>query len=181
MEMIYSLEGCWAHERRISIKARLWDLLFLFCFLGGWSFFRATPKAYGGSQDRGQIRRCQPQPQPCRIQGTSGTYTTAQSNTRSLTHRAKPGIEPTSSRILVRFISTAPWWELWLLLILRLKSDLCSFLLPSCDPFNSLFSFLLSVCNFAFSSLFSSGYERGVHHQNMHKEMQSLTSRLGHF
>ena len=31
---------------------------------------------------------------------------------RSLTHWARPGIEPSSSRILVGFVSTAPQWEL---------------------------------------------------------------------
>ena len=37
-----------------------------------------------------------PQPQQCQIQVTSATYITAHSNTGSLTHRAKPGIEPAS-------------------------------------------------------------------------------------
>ena len=35
----------------------------------------------------------------------SATYTMAHSSTRSLTHGARPGIEPTSSRILVRFVT----------------------------------------------------------------------------
>ena len=34
------------------------------------------------------------------------------SNARSLTHCARAGIEPASSCIIVRFISTEPWWEL---------------------------------------------------------------------
>ena len=42
----------------------------------------------------------------------SSTYTTAQGNTRSLTHWARPGLEPTTSWFLVRFISTAARWEL---------------------------------------------------------------------
>ena len=42
----------------------------------------------------------------------SVTYTTAHDNARSLTHSARPGIEPTSSWILVRFISTEPQQEL---------------------------------------------------------------------
>ena len=33
------------------------------------------------------------------------------SNTGSFTHWARPGIEPSSSWILVRFVSTAPQWE----------------------------------------------------------------------
>ena len=33
------------------------------------------------------------------------------SNARSLTHWVRPGIEPATSRILVRFISAVPQWE----------------------------------------------------------------------
>ena len=39
-------------------------------------------------------------------------HTTAQDNARSPTHWARAGIEPTSSWILVRFVSTMPQWEL---------------------------------------------------------------------
>ena len=42
-----------------------------------------------------------------KIQAMSATYTTAHSNTRALTHWARPGMEPTSSWILVGFIT--PW------------------------------------------------------------------------
>ena len=38
-------------------------------------------------------------------------YTAAQGNARSLTHWVRPGIEPASSWIPVRFISAAPQWE----------------------------------------------------------------------
>ena len=38
-------------------------------------------------------------------------YTTAHGNTRSLTHWARPGIEPASSWILVRFFTSAPQQE----------------------------------------------------------------------
>ena len=41
----------------------------------------------------------------------SGTYTTAHSNARSLTHWSRPGNKPTSSSMLVRFISTDPQRE----------------------------------------------------------------------
>ena len=37
---------------------------------------------------------------------------TACGNIRSSTHWARPGMEPASSRILVRFVSTEPQWEL---------------------------------------------------------------------
>ena len=41
----------------------------------------------------------------------SVTYTTAHSKAGSLTHWSRPGTEPTSSRILVRFITSEPRWE----------------------------------------------------------------------
>ena len=46
-----------------------------------------------------------PQPQQCQIQATSVTYTIAHSNTQSSIHLARPGIEPASSWILVRFVT----------------------------------------------------------------------------
>ena len=51
---------------------------------------RAVPVAYGSSQGRGRIR---------------GYSCWSTHNARSLTHWAKPGIEPTSSWILVRCIT----------------------------------------------------------------------------
>ena len=50
--------------------------------------------------------RTMPQPQQYEIWATSMTYITAHSNAGSLTHWARPGIEPASLWILVRFIST---------------------------------------------------------------------------
>ena len=41
----------------------------------------------------------------------SATYTTAHGNTGSSTHWAWPGIEPVSSWMLVRLVSTESWWE----------------------------------------------------------------------
>ena len=49
-----------------------------------------------------------PQPQQRQIRATYVTYTTAHGNTGSLTHWVSSGIEPASSRILVRFISAEP-------------------------------------------------------------------------
>ena len=78
--------------------------------------FRATSIAYGGSQARGLNRSCScrptPQAQQCGTRAKSATYTTAHGNTRSLTHWTRPGIQPTTSWLLVGFISNAPWWEL---------------------------------------------------------------------
>ena len=51
-------------------------------------------------------------PQQCQIWPKSATCTTAHGNTRSLTHWAIPGIEPGSSWLLVRFVSTEPQREL---------------------------------------------------------------------
>ena len=71
----------------------------LSCFLSDWFevlfLFGGlpTPTAYGGSQARGRIR------------AASATYTTAHSNAGSLTHCVRPGIEPVSSWILVRFLT----------------------------------------------------------------------------
>ena len=48
----------------------------------------------------------------CQIQALSATYTTVHRNARSFTHWVRPGIDPTSSWILVGFISTELWWEL---------------------------------------------------------------------
>ena len=78
--------------------------------------FRAKPAAYGSSQARDWIRaaaaslyhsrsnagsepRLQPTPQ-------------FKVNTRSLTHWARPRIEPASSWMLIRFVSTEPQCEL---------------------------------------------------------------------
>ena len=73
--------------------------------------------AYGSSQPGGWIKSCSPcwptpQPQQCSIWAVSVTYTTNHSNARSLTHWPREGIKPTSSWILVRFISAIPQWEL---------------------------------------------------------------------
>ena len=53
-----------------------------------------------------------PQPQQRQIRATSVTHTTAHGNTGSLTHWARPGIEPVSSWISVRFVSAEPGQKL---------------------------------------------------------------------
>ena len=47
-----------------------------------------------------------------RIRATSSTYTTVHGNAGSVTHWARPGIEPLSSWILIRFVTMKPRWEL---------------------------------------------------------------------
>ena len=56
---------------------------------------------------------------PHQIWAMSVIYTRAHGNTRSLTHWARPGIEPASSWILVRFVSVLPQQELPLILFLK--------------------------------------------------------------
>ena len=82
-------------------------LSFVFCL------FRATPVVCGGSHARGLICWPMPEPQQCQTQATSATYTTGNGNTGSLTYWARPGIEPTTSWLLVRSISAVPRWKLW--------------------------------------------------------------------
>ena len=53
------------------------------------------------------------------------TYTTAHGNNGSLTHWARPGIEPVSTWILVRFVYTAPQQELLVLNVLTMPWRLC--------------------------------------------------------
>ena len=57
-------------------------------------FFKAAPTAYGVSQATGQIGAT----------AASATSTTAQGNTRSLTHWVRPGIKPATSWFLVGFV-----------------------------------------------------------------------------
>ena len=67
--------------------------------------------AYGGSQVRGPIRATAAglrQGHSNLGSVMSETYTTAHGNAGSLTHRARPGIEPATSWLLVGFISTVP-------------------------------------------------------------------------
>ena len=52
------------------------------------------------------------------------TYTTAHGNAGSLIHWERPGIEPTSSWIRVRFISAEPQWGLPSFTLLNLESSL---------------------------------------------------------
>ena len=49
------------------------------------------------------------------------------SNAESLTHWARPGIEPTTSWFLVGFVSTAPRWELPVQLIFNHREIISSF------------------------------------------------------
>ena len=63
-------------------------------------FFRVALMAHGGSQARGLIA------------ATAASLCHSHSHTRSPTHQVKPELEPTSSWILVVFVSIAPQQEL---------------------------------------------------------------------
>ena len=80
---------------------------FFFFFL-----FRATPVAYGNSQTEGWIGATAAQPKPQPQKHASVIYTTAHGNAGFMTHWARPGIEPTSSWILIGFTSFVPQREL---------------------------------------------------------------------
>ena len=97
----------------------LWFFLFLFLL------FRAIPAAYWSSWGRGRIKATT----ACLHHSHSNTgselclWLTPQlmAMSDSLTHWVRPGIKCVFSRILVRFISSAPQWELLTLSILILE------------------------------------------------------------
>ena len=106
---------------QINSFVSLLYLFFIFIF-ALFCLFRAAPMACVSSQARSLIwaiaAGLRPWPQQCQIWAMSVIYTTAHGNVGSLTHWARPGLEPTTSWFLVRFFSAAPWWELqfWLFL-----------------------------------------------------------------
>ena len=87
--------------------ARVFCLSPLHCFIY-FILFWATPVAYGCSWAGGWIGcsyRPIPQPRQHQIQAASMSYPATCSNTGSLTHWVRQGIEPASSWILVRFLT----------------------------------------------------------------------------
>ena len=106
--------GCGWHRTAYAFSLSLSFSLF---------FFRAVPKAYGSSQARGWIGAVAAGLHHSHS-NVSATYTAAHGNARFLTHWVRPGIEPTSSWVLVTFITAEPWWELHSVSSLR-KMGLC--------------------------------------------------------
>ena len=92
----------WLHELQ-SLYMSTDTMVFLSLVLFVCLFFRAAPAAHGSSWAR--RRKSERQTQQGGIQATSATYTTAQGNTRSLTHWVRPGIEPSTSWIIVGFVT----------------------------------------------------------------------------
>ena len=86
-----------------STNGSLLSFYFYFSIIYLFVFSKAAPTAYGGSQARGLIGR--PEPQQRGIWAASGTYTMAHGNAGSLSYWVRPGIEPETSRFLVRFVN----------------------------------------------------------------------------
>ena len=109
-------------------------LIFFFFFL----VFRVTLVAYGGCQARGWIRAAAPglccSPSNAGSQLHLWSHTTPHGNTRSLTHRARPGIEPTTWWFPVGFVSAAPQRELLFLPLLMLPIYAAFSMLSSSFP-----------------------------------------------
>ena len=98
----------WWHENLFSLHPRKPTFFFFFFFF--W-LFRATPVAYGNSQDRNRIGAIAPGlsyshwPTPQPQQRGIWTHTTAHGNASSWNHWARPRIEPTSSWVLIGFVN----------------------------------------------------------------------------
>ena len=103
---MFSSCGIWKYNVKQFRKILLiYKSSFLGFFWGGCfcvcvCLFRAALAAYGSSQARGWIR------------AIANSLCQSHSNAWSLTHWARPGIEPASSWMLVRFVSAEPQWEL---------------------------------------------------------------------
>ena len=90
------------HRHPGMVSPHLFIYLYIFPFdghtCGIWTFI---PR----SNRNCSCRPNAPQPRQRQIPAVSVIYTKAYGNTGSLTHRARPGIEPESSWILVRFLT----------------------------------------------------------------------------
>ena len=84
-----------------------------FLFFSFFFFLRLHMEVPRLSVKSNQSYSCQPQPQPQQhsLWTMSATHTTAQGNAGSLIHWASPEIKPTSSWILVWFLTTEPQWK----------------------------------------------------------------------
>ena len=120
----------------ISTPCLLWWLEFIsFSFFFFFFLFRVAAVAYGSSQARGWIGTAD-------ASYTTATATPDLSHVWDLHHSSQqhwipnplskaPGIEPSTSRFLVRFVSTVPRWELNI------------FFNPPCSSYSWVISLLL--------------------------------------
>ena len=103
---VMDLRGSMILDVRKATSSFSWTSVLFFFFLK-----RAVPVAYGGFRTRGRIRAV-----------ATATATWDPSRTCDLHHssrqcwilnplRARPGMEPVSAWMLVRFVSTEPRWE----------------------------------------------------------------------
>ena len=125
--------------------------LFLFIYLL-FCLFRAAPAIYGPSQTSSRIGAVAAAYTTATatvkrgIRAVSATSITAHGNVGSFTHWARPGIEPTSSRMLVGFISL--WATTGTPGICKslLNSILSPLVQTYIHPLKSCFFFQLSLC-----------------------------------
>ena len=117
---------CWVNKSRsewsgVFIKPPGDSFFFPLFFF--WRF-RATPAAYGGSQARGQIGAV--------------VASHSHSNAGSLIHWARPGLKPSSSWILVGFVTSEPGRKLLQVMFMDRKLSHCSGCNPSsaCDNYS---------------------------------------------
>ena len=95
--------------RKRQINKKKTFFFFSCLFLGSHMWHMEVPRR---GVEMELSRQSTPQVQQHQSQASAATCTIAHGNTRSLTHWAKPGIEPASSWILVGFITAEPWWKL---------------------------------------------------------------------
>ena len=89
------------------------SFFFLFFFLSYlFAIFLGRSHGIWSFPGQGSNRSCSrwptPEPQQRGIRAVSATYTTAHSNPRSPTHRARAGIEPVTSWFLIGLLTTGP-------------------------------------------------------------------------
>ena len=87
------------------IQLKICEQFFFFFFLSFQGPTCGIRRFPGLQSNRSYSCRRMPEPPQRQIPAASATYTTAHGNAGSLTHWARPGIEPASSRFLVGFIN----------------------------------------------------------------------------
>ena len=101
---MYSLIHLVNHTHTYHLTFNKYFFPFFFFF---WSFQGCTPGIWRFPGQGSNWRCCcrpMPGPQHCQIRAAFAIYTTAHSNTESLTRWARPGIEPATSWFLDRII-----------------------------------------------------------------------------
>ena len=108
--------------------------------------FRSPPSAYGRSQIRGQISAVAASLRHSHSNIGSETHVTyTHGNSGSLTHWMRPGIKLVPSWILVRFVSSEPWWEFPKDTLFWLQIFISYIIFHGIEYYNFFFSFSLSV------------------------------------